>query len=212
MPSCAEALVEPMAFSARGSTPPRRFRRQGRAARPKAGGSYQVIMDVGLPDVDKPRGRAKIAQERLQGPDHHAHRPRRRLRDADPRVEVPAPTIMLSKPFHFAVLLARVRRADYGDVERTRTRSTPSGRLPFVHRQSFCSMQKAPRVRVTEEGTAVLRLSLSRRAEAWCRAEALLQEVSSQSSGVAARTLRTRASTDCVRRSKRRRGPGRIAR
>ena len=40
----------------------------------KAGQIDLVIMDVGLPDIDG-RSRAHIAQERLQGADHHADRP-----------------------------------------------------------------------------------------------------------------------------------------
>jgi DNA-binding response OmpR family regulator len=146
-----------------------------------------VVMDVGLPDID---GREAV----------------RRLREANFK----APVIMLTghdsesdtvsglesgandyvtKPFRFAVLLARIR-AQLRQHDASEDATFTIGPYTFRPASKLLLTPKGGKVRLTEKETAILRY-LYRAGQKPVSRETLLQEVWGYNSGVTTHTLET---------------------
>jgi DNA-binding response OmpR family regulator len=135
-----------------------------------------VIMDVGLPDID---GREVVRILRKDG--------------------FKAPIIMLTghdtdydyvtKPFRFAVLLARIR-AQLRQHEASEDAVFAIGPYSFRPSSKVLLNSKGQKIRLTEKETAILRF-LYRAGQTPMSRETLLQDVWGYNSGVTTHTLET---------------------
>ena len=135
----------------------------------------------------RPRSGADLAQERLQGADHHADRPRHRFR-RHPRAQLGADDY-ITKPFRFAVLLARIR-AQLRQHETREDAVFTIGPYAFRPGSKLLLNPKGSKVRLTEKESSILRY-LYRAGQRPVSREKLLQEVWGYNSGVTTHTLET---------------------
>jgi len=153
----------------------------------KTGQVDLVIMDVGLPDID---GREAVRMLRKGG--FKAPILLRTGRDTD------SDTILglesgandyVTKPFRFAVLLARIR-AQLRQHEASEDAVFTIGPFTFRPSSKLLLNAKGNKVRLTEKETAILRF-LYRAGQKPVSRETLLQEVWGYNSGVTTHTLET---------------------
>lgn len=153
----------------------------------KAGQVDLIIMDVGLPDMD---GREAVRILRKNG----FKAPIIMLTGAD----TDSDTILglesgandyVTKPFRFAVLLARIR-AQLRQHEASEDAVFTIGPYSFRPSSKLLTTPKGSKVRLTEKETAILRY-LYRAGQQPVSRETLLQEVWGYNSGVTTHTLET---------------------
>src|SRR4029079_6693266 len=153
----------------------------------RAGQVDLVIMDVGLPDID---GREAVRILRKNG----FKAPIIMLTDHD----TDSDTILglesgandyVTKPFRFAVLLARIR-AQLRQHEASEDAVFTIGPYTFRPSSKLLMSPKCSKVRLTEKETAILRY-LYRAGQKPVSRETLLQEVWGYNSGVTTHTLET---------------------
>ncbi len=114
-----------------------------------------LIMDVGLPDMDGREAAEAAAQERLQGADHHADRPCDTDSDTILGLEAGA-NDYVTKPFRFAVLLARIR-AQLRQHEQSEDATFTVGRYLFKPSQKLLTTEDGQKIRLTEKEAAIIR-------------------------------------------------------
>jgi DNA-binding response OmpR family regulator len=108
----------------------------------KAGQIDLVIMDVGLPDID---GREAVRILRKNGFKAPIIMLTGHETDSDTILGLESgANDYVTKPFRFAVLLARIR-ASFASTRRARTRSSRSARTRFGQARSCCSIPRAAR-------------------------------------------------------------------
>jgi DNA-binding response OmpR family regulator len=153
----------------------------------KAGQIDLVIMDVGLPDIDG-REAARILRKNgfkapiimLTGHDT----------DSDTILGLESgANDYVTKPFRFAVLLARIR-AQLRQHEASEDAVFTIGPYTFRQSSKLLLNPKGSKVRLTEKETSILRY-LYRAGEQPVPRETLLQEVWGYNSGVTTHTLET---------------------
>ncbi len=153
----------------------------------KSGHLDLVIMDVGLPDIDgreavkiMRRGGFKAPIIMLTGHDT----------DADTILGLESgANDYVTKPFRFAVLLARIR-AQLRQHEASEDAVFTIGPYTFQPSSKLLVNAKGSKVRLTEKETAILRF-LYRAGQRPVSREVLLQEVWGYNSGVTTHTLET---------------------
>jgi DNA-binding response OmpR family regulator len=153
----------------------------------KAGPIDLVVMDVGLPDMD---GREAVKVMRKNGFKAPVIMLTGHDSDADTILGLEAgANDYVTKPFRFAVLLARIR-AQLRQHEASEDAIFTIG--PFTFRPSAKLMVNArgSKVRLTEKEAAILRF-LYRAGQKAVSREILLQEVWGYNSGVTTHTLET---------------------
>ena len=108
----------------------------------KTGQIDLVIMDVGLPDID---GREAVRILRKNGFKAPIIMLTGHDTDSDTILGLESgANDYVTKPFRFAVLLARIR-AQFASTKRARTRSSPSAPTPSGRARSCCSAPRATR-------------------------------------------------------------------
>ena len=146
-----------------------------------------VIMDVGLPDVDGREAVRLLRKNGFKSPiimltGHDA--------DSDTILGLEAgANDYVTKPFRFAVLLARIR-AQLRSHEASEDAVFPIGPYSFRPGTKLLVNERGSKVRLTEKETAILRY-LYRSGEKPVSREVLLQEVWGYNSGVTTHTLET---------------------
>jgi DNA-binding response OmpR family regulator len=153
----------------------------------KANSPDLVLMDVGLPDIDG-RDAVKLMREggfkapviMLTGHDTDA--------DTIMGLESGA-NDYVTKPFRFAVLLARIR-AQLRQHEASEDAVFTIGPYAFRPGSKLLQNDKGTKIRLTEKETAILRF-LFRAGQKPVSREVLLQEVWGYNSGVTTHTLET---------------------
>jgi DNA-binding response OmpR family regulator len=160
---------------------------QGGIQLAKAGNIDLVIMDVGLPDMD---GREAVRLLRKSGfkvpiimlTGHDA--------DSDTILGLEAgANDYVTKPFRFAVLLARIR-AQLRQHDASEDAVFAVGPYSFRPSQKLLVNAKGSKIRLTEKETAILRF-LYRAAQQPVARDVLLSEVWGYNSGVTTHTLET---------------------
>ena len=132
-------------------------------AEAKTGQIDLVIMDVGLPDVD---GREAVRILRKNGFKAPIIMLTGHDTDSDTILGLESgANDYITKPFRFAVLLARIR-AQLRQHEASEDAVFTIGPYTFRPSSKLLMSPKGSKIRLTEKETAILRLSLSRRAEA----------------------------------------------
>jgi DNA-binding response OmpR family regulator len=153
----------------------------------KAGHVDLVIMDVGLPDVD---GREAVRILRKNGFKAPIIMLTGHDTDSDTILGLEAgANDYVSKPFRFAVLLARIR-AQLRQHEASEDAVFTIGPYTFRPSSKLLVNPKGNKVRLTEKETAILRY-LYRAGQRPVSREILLQEVWGYNSGVTTHTLET---------------------
>ena len=153
----------------------------------KAGHVDLVIMDVGLPDVD---GREAVRMLRKNGFKAPIIMLTGHDTDSDTILGLEAgANDYVSKPFRFAVLLARIR-AQLRQHEASEDAVFSIGPYTFRPSSKLLINPKGNKVRLTEKETAILRY-LYRAGQRPVSREVLLQEVWGYNSGVTTHTLET---------------------
>ena len=153
----------------------------------KAGHVDLVIMDVGLPDVD---GREAVRILRKNGFKAPIIMLTGHDTDSDTILGLEAgANDYVSKPFRFAVLLARIR-AQLRQHEASEDAVFTIGPYTFRPSSKLLLNPKGSKVRLTEKETAILRY-LYRAGQRPVSREVLLQEVWGYNSGVTTHTLET---------------------
>jgi len=153
----------------------------------KAGHVDLVIMDVGLPDVD---GREAVKILRKNGFKAPIIMLTGHDTDSDTILGLEAgANDYVSKPFRFAVLLARIR-AQLRQHEASEDAVFTIGPYTFRPSSKLLVNPKGNKVRLTEKETAILRY-LYRAGQRPVSREVLLQEVWGYNSGVTTHTLET---------------------
>jgi DNA-binding response OmpR family regulator len=153
----------------------------------KAGHVDLVIMDVGLPDVD---GREAVRILRKNGFKAPIIMLTGHDTDSDTILGLEAgANDYISKPFRFAVLLARIR-AQLRQHEASEDAVFSIGPYTFRPSSKLLVNPKGNKVRLTEKETAILRY-LYRAGQRPVSREILLQEVWGYNSGVTTHTLET---------------------
>ena len=153
----------------------------------KAGHVDLVIMDVGLPDVD---GREAVRMLRKNGFKAPVIMLTGHDTDSDTILGLEAgANDYVSKPFRFAVLLARIR-AQLRQHEASEDAVFSIGPYTFRPSSKLLINPKGNKVRLTEKETAILRY-LYRAGQRPVSREVLLQEVWGYNSGVTTHTLET---------------------
>ena len=153
----------------------------------KAGHVDLVIMDVGLPDVD---GREAVRMLRKNGFKAPIIMLTGHDTDSDTILGLEAgANDYVSKPFRFAVLLARIR-AQLRQHEASEDAVFSIGPYTFRPSSKLLINPKGNKVRLTEKETAILRY-LYRAGQRPVSRETLLQEVWGYNSGVTTHTLET---------------------
>jgi DNA-binding response OmpR family regulator len=153
----------------------------------KAGPVDLIVMDVGLPDMD---GREAVKVMRKAGYKAPVIMLTGHDSDADTILGLEAgANDYVTKPFRFAVLLARIR-AQLRQHEASEDAVFTIG--PYTFRPSAKMMinAKGSKVRLTEKEAAILRF-LYRAGQKAVSREVLLQEVWGYNSGVTTHTLET---------------------
>ena len=161
-------------------------RRQGRAAG-APGRVDLVVMDVGLPDMDGReavkllrKGGFKAPVIMLTGQDSES--------DTILGLEAGA-NDYVTKPFRFAVLLARIR-AQLRQHEQSEDAIFAIGRYTFRPSAKMLVDERGQKIRLTEKETAILKF-LYRAGEKVITRDVLLHEVWGYNSGVTTHTLET---------------------
>jgi DNA-binding response OmpR family regulator len=153
----------------------------------KAGQIDLVIMDVGLPDVD---GREAVRILRKNGFKSPVIMLTGHDTDSDTILGLESgANDYVTKPFRFAVLLARIR-AQLRQHEASEDAVFTIGPYTFRPSSKLLTSPKGNKVRLTEKETAILRY-LYRAGEKPVSRELLLQEVWGYNSGVTTHTLET---------------------
>lgn len=146
-----------------------------------------IIMDVGLPDMD---GREAIKLMRKNGFKAPVIMLTGHNSDSDTILGLEAgANDYITKPFRFAVLLARVR-AQLRQHEASEDAVFNVGHFTFRPASKLLVSEKGSKVRLTEKETAILRF-LYRSGQKPVSREVLLQEVWGYNSGVTTHTLET---------------------
>lgn len=146
-----------------------------------------VLMDVGLPDMD---GREAVRVLRKNGFKSPIIMLTGQNADADTILGLEAgANDYVTKPFRFAVLLARIR-AQLRSHEASEDAVFPIGPYSFRPGGKLLVNERGAKVRLTEKETAILRY-LYRSGEKPVSREILLQEVWGYNSGVTTHTLET---------------------
>ncbi len=146
-----------------------------------------VIMDVGLPDID---GREAVRILRKNGFKAPVIMLTGHDTDSDTILGLESgANDYVTKPFRFAVLLARIR-AQLRQYEASEDAVFTIGPYSFRPSSKVLLNPKAQKIRLTEKETAILRF-LYRAAQAPISRETLLQEVWGYNSGVTTHTLET---------------------
>jgi DNA-binding response OmpR family regulator len=153
----------------------------------KAGQIDLVIMDVGLPDMD---GREAVRILRKNGFKAPIIMLTGHNTDSDTILGLESgANDYVSKPFRFAVLLARLR-AQLRQHEASEDAVFAIGPYQFRPSSKLLTNAKGGKVRLTEKETAILRY-LYRAGQKSVSRETLLQEVWGYNSGVTTHTLET---------------------
>jgi DNA-binding response OmpR family regulator len=153
----------------------------------KAGHVDLVIMDVGLPDMD---GREAVRLLRKNGFKAPVIMLTGHNTDSDTILGLESgANDYITKPFRFAVLLARIR-AQLRQHEASEDAVFAIGPYTFRPSSKVLLNQKGQKVRLTEKETAILRY-LYRAGDKPVSRETLLQEVWGYNSGVTTHTLET---------------------
>ena len=153
----------------------------------KAGQIDLVIMDVGLPDID---GREAVRILRKNGFKAPVIMLTGHDTDSDTILGLEAgANDYVTKPFKFAVLLARIR-AQLRQHEASEDAVFTIGPYTFRPSAKMLLNPKGSKVRLTEKETAILRY-LYRAGQRPVSRETLLQEVWGYNSGVTTHTLET---------------------
>jgi DNA-binding response OmpR family regulator len=146
-----------------------------------------VLMDVGLPDMD---GREAVRILRKNGFKSPIIMLTGQDADSDTILGLEAgANDYVTKPFRFAVLLARIR-AQLRSHEASEDAVFPIGPYSFRPGSKLLINDRGSKVRLTEKETAILRY-LYRSGEKPVSREILLQEVWGYNSGVTTHTLET---------------------
>lgn len=146
-----------------------------------------ILLDVDLPDIN---GREVCARLREAG----VRAPIVMLTAADGEKETiggleAGATDYVTKPFRFAVLLARIR-AHLRSVEQSEEAVFRIGPYQFRPAQKSLTDEKDKRIRLTDKETSILKYLLKARGEPVAREE-LLTEVWGYNAGVTTHTLET---------------------
>lgn len=153
----------------------------------KSGHFDLVLMDVGLPDMD---GREAVRILRKNGFKSPVIMLTGQDADSDTILGLEAgANDYVTKPFRFAVLLARIR-AQLRSHEASEDAVFPIGPYSFRPGAKLLVNERGSKVRLTEKETAILRY-LYRSGEKPVSREVLLQEVWGYNSGVTTHTLET---------------------
>jgi DNA-binding response OmpR family regulator len=153
----------------------------------KAGQVDLIIMDVGLPDMD---GREAVRILRKNGFKAPVVMLTGHDTDSDTILGLESgANDYVSKPFRFAVLLARIR-AQLRQHEASEDAVFTIGPYSFRPSSKLLTTPKGSKVRLTEKETAILRY-LYRAGQQAVSRETLLQEVWGYNSGVTTHTLET---------------------
>jgi DNA-binding response OmpR family regulator len=153
----------------------------------KAGQVDLVIMDVGLPDID---GREVVRILRKNGFKAPIIMLTGHDTDSDTILGLESgANDYITKPFRFAVLLARIR-AQLRQHEASEDAVFTIGSYTFRPSSKLLTNSKGGKVRLTEKETAILRY-LYRAGQRPVSRETLLQEVWGYNSGVTTHTLET---------------------
>jgi len=153
----------------------------------KAGQIDLVIMDVGLPDID---GREAVRMLRKGGFKSPILLLTGHDTDSDTILGLESgANDYVTKPFRFAVLLARIR-AQLRQHEASEDAVFTIGPFTFRPSSKLLLNAKGNKVRLTEKETAILRF-LYRAGQKPVSRETLLQEVWGYNSGVTTHTLET---------------------
>jgi DNA-binding response OmpR family regulator len=153
----------------------------------KSGQIDLVIMDVGLPDIDGREAVRILRKSSFKAPiimltGHDT--------DSDTILGLEAgANDYVTKPFRFAVLLARIR-AQLRQHEASEDAVFAIGPYSFQPSSKLLMGSKGNKVRLTEKETAILRF-LFRAGQKAISREVLLQEVWGYNSGVTTHTLET---------------------
>jgi DNA-binding response OmpR family regulator len=153
----------------------------------KSGQIDLVIMDVGLPDIDGREAVRILRKNSFKAPiimltGHDT--------DSDTILGLEAgANDYVTKPFRFAVLLARIR-AQLRQHEASEDAVFAIGPYSFQPSSKLLMSSKGSKVRLTEKETAILRF-LYRAGQKAISREVLLQEVWGYNSGVTTHTLET---------------------
>ncbi|MEM7694495.1 MAG: response regulator transcription factor [Pseudomonadota bacterium] len=146
-----------------------------------------AIVDVGLPDLD---GREAVRLLRASGFKAPIIMLTGHVTDADAIVGLEAgANDYVTKPFRFAVLLARIR-AHLRQFDQSEDATFTVGHYTFKPAQKLLQEEDGRRVRLTEKETAILKF-LYRASEKPVTRDILLAEVWGYNSGVTTHTLET---------------------
>jgi DNA-binding response OmpR family regulator len=160
---------------------------QGGIQLAKGGNIDLVIMDVGLPDMDGREAVRLLRKSGFKSPiimltGHDA--------DSDTILGLEAgANDYVTKPFRFAVLLARIR-AQLRQHDASEDAVFAVGPYSFKPSQKLLINAKGSKIRLTEKETAILRF-LYRAAQQPVARDVLLSEVWGYNSGVTTHTLET---------------------
>jgi DNA-binding response OmpR family regulator len=153
----------------------------------KAGRTDLVVMDVGLPDMD---GREAVKLMRRGGFRGPVVMLTGQGSDADTVLGLEAgANDYVSKPFKFAVLLARIR-AQLRQYEASEDAVFQIGPYTFRPGSKLLTTDKGSKLKLTEKETAILRY-LYRAGQAVVGRDTLLQEVWGYNAAVTTHTLET---------------------
>jgi DNA-binding response OmpR family regulator len=146
-----------------------------------------AIMDVGLPDMD---GREAVKQMRRNGFRSPVIMLTAQASDADTVLGLEAgANDYVTKPFKFAVLLARIR-AQLRQYEASEDAIFQIGPYTFRPGSKLLTSEKGSKLKLTEKETAILRY-LYRAGQKVVGRDTLLQEVWGYNSNVTTHTLET---------------------
>jgi DNA-binding response OmpR family regulator len=146
-----------------------------------------VLMDVGLPDID---GREAVKLLRKAGFKAPVIMLTAQEGDSDTILGLEAgANDYVTKPFKFAVLLARIR-AHLRQYEQSEDATFAIGRYSFRPSAKLLVDERGSKVRLTEKETAILKY-LYRAGEKPVTRDVLLHEVWGYNSGVTTHTLET---------------------
>ncbi len=163
-------------------------------------GQIDLVVDGCRPaGCRRPRGGAHPAQERVQGADHHADRPRHRHSDTILGLESGA-NDYVTKPFRFAVLLARIR-AQLRQHEASEDAVFTIGPYTFQPSSKLLLNPKRSKVRLTERKPRSCAISIAP-ARSRCRARRCCRKCGATIPG-SPRTRWRRISIGCGRRWRR---------
>ncbi len=153
----------------------------------QAGQIDLLIMDVGLPDMD---GREAVKVLRKNGFKAPIIMLTGHDTDSDTILGLEAgANDYVTKPFRFAVLLARMR-AQLRQHEQSEDATFTVGRYTFKPSQKLLTTQEGQKIRLTEKEAAIIRF-LYRAGQKVVTRDVLLEEVWGYNSGVTTHTLET---------------------